>query len=162
VTIVTGDEFNAGTNASVSIVLYGASLPCGPHFTLHIACFTRSRAVRLPRDGARLRTGTKRASGVIRLSRAMSAAVERDPFEAGATDTFKLTLPASLGHVDAVRCGIAAGDRHRATDTVRQTPCSRHRATHTVQQTPCNTHRATDNMSRSARRVVAVHASSCL
>jgi hypothetical protein len=34
VTIATGDEFNAGTNASVSIVLYGASLPCGP---LHAA-----------------------------------------------------------------------------------------------------------------------------
>jgi hypothetical protein len=76
---------------------------------------------------------------VIRLSRAMSTAVERDPFEAGATDTFKLTLPASLGHVDAVRCGMP-----QATDTVQQTPCNR------------------QHESIGQGRVVAVRASSCL
>ena len=50
-----------------------------------------------------------------------------------------LTLPASLGHVDAVRCGMP-----QATDTVQQTPCNR------------------QHESIGQGRVVAVRASSCL
>ena len=73
VTIVTGDEFNAGTNASVSIVLYGASLPCGPHCTLHIACFTPLCAMPLPRDGA----ATNRDKARLRRDPAVACDVNR-------------------------------------------------------------------------------------
>ena len=78
----------------------------------------RPRANSAPtRADGRWPSGTERASGVIRLSRAMSsAAAERDPFEAGATDTFTLTLPAALGHVESVRCARPAPPARRTRD----------------------------------------------
>ena len=76
-TIVTGDEFNAGTNASVSIVLYGASLP-PLRAALHSGCTLHAVrryhcAVLPPRDGA----ATNRDEARLRRDPAVACDVDR-------------------------------------------------------------------------------------